>query len=94
MTDRRSKMTALAMTFPTLRGAAGVEPFDPGALDAWAAAGGRGSGSRHAVKFILSVWNQHGDWSSGRFSAVDAVGAWDHDHRDAFIAWCSNPWWP
>lgn len=95
MTSKRiSKMTELALTFPTLRDAPGVKPFDTGLLDAWAAAGGRGSGSQHATRFLLAVWNSEGEWTSGTFDAVKAMSSWDTNHRAAFVAWCNNPWWP
>jgi hypothetical protein len=95
------RMAALAITFPTLVGAPGTQPFDAETLDAWAAGKvtGRGikmpgSGAKAAAQFILSVWNHQAERAAGPFSAVHALGLWDAEHRAAFLAWASNPWWP
>ena len=92
--NKRERMAELAESFPTLEGAPGVAPFDAERLDQWADGGGRGSGSQHAVRFILAVWNYRNDWKVGDFNAVRAMGVWDDSHRDAFRQWCAEPWWP
>jgi hypothetical protein len=50
-------MTALALTFPTLCRAEGVEPFDAQLLDAWASSGAPCHGALYAARFVLSVWS-------------------------------------
>ncbi len=85
------RMTALARTFPCfaagglLENASGVEPWDALKLKrnshAWS------SGERHAVAFLLSVFN------NGEFDMQGALGVWDNDYRAAFQAWAISPWW-
>lgn len=33
-------------------------------------------------------------WRAGPFDAVDAMGTWDAAHREAFLSWVRDPWWP
>lgn len=87
-------MTALAASFPTLRDARGVSPWEPERLEAWLLSGAPGHGARCAGRFVLSVWNSYHEWSSGRFDLHEALGCWDEQHRRAFLAWSSRPWWP
>ncbi len=58
----RPIMTELALSFPTLRGADGVEPFDPVVLDEWACGPAPCHGGLLAARFVLAVF--HG--SAGR----------------------------
>jgi hypothetical protein len=51
---RRQKMTAFARTFPSIRNAAGVEPWDALKLDAWVS-GPSSHGERVTVQFVLAV---------------------------------------
>jgi hypothetical protein len=53
---RRSetRMETLAPSFPTLEPARGIHPWDPNALDAWAA-NGAPSGAVDAAAFVLGV---------------------------------------
>jgi len=60
--DRRQAMTELASLFPTLDLASGVNPWNVCQFVKWAALHGHCSGSAHAVRFLLSVWNPNGDW--------------------------------
>lgn len=88
------RMSILAKSFPTLRGARGLAPWDPEALDSWACGPVPGSGAQHAARFVFAVWNSAARWSCGRFDAVRALGSWDRDHQAAFLAWATEPWWP
>src|SRR5262245_44215047 len=88
------KLTALALSFPTLRGADGVSPWDAERLEAWLTSGTPGHGARCAGRFVLSVWNPYCEWKCGSFELHEALGCWDNKHRDAFSAWCAQPWWP
>lgn len=94
----RERMTALACSFPELSRAAtepgsGIRPFAADKLNKWAR-GGRGHGAQCAARFVLSVWNPHVRWSSGRFDVHEALRVWDDAHRAAFVAWCEKAWWP
>jgi len=61
-TDRRQAMSQLASLFPTLSMATGVKPWNACQFVKWAAMHGHCSGSAHAVRFVLSVWNADADW--------------------------------
>lgn len=89
-----SRMTSLARSFPTLRFAAGVEPFDADALDAWVSGPAGTSGIRHAAAFVVNIWNRHHAWKLGWFDLISALGVLDDDHRNAIQAWMDDPWWP
>lgn len=60
--NRRQAMSELVSLFPTLRGATGVRPWHATEFVRWAALHGHCSGSAHAVRFVLSVWNPSADW--------------------------------
>lgn len=104
------RMSALAESFPTLVSdwdnerrcmtpLAGVRPWDPVLLDSHR---GGGHGQRCAIQFVLSVWNpstsraklRRDGWKHGSFDLQEALQVWDKQHRGAFLAWASNPWWP
>jgi hypothetical protein len=55
MENHYPKMTALAITFPTLDKAKGIEPFIPTELDAWAC-GPTCHGAEYAARFVLAVF--------------------------------------
>jgi hypothetical protein len=61
--DTRAAMTTLARSFPTLRAARGIDPFDVETFVRWMATSGEpGSGAVYAGRFVLSVWNSSADW--------------------------------
>lgn len=86
------RIVALARSFPTLRTASGLDPWDPEVLDRWACGPVPGSGAFHAARLILGIWNPRAEWNCGKFDALAAVGAWDDEHRAAFAAWAASPW--
>lgn len=100
----RQRMTALCQSFPILRNADGVQPWDQERFARWA--GGPGStATRQAAAFVLSVWNgscepKEGGWWNkkpfrvGRFDLVVAWQVWDCHQKDAFLQWCENPFYP
>ncbi len=103
----REGMAQLARMFPTLAGAEGAEPWAPEALMRWSVSGVATSGAAHAVAFLLNVWNSRTDWravaaelgieGSGErfaFNVGEAIGCWDRQHREAFLAWCRDPFHP
>lgn len=64
-------------------------------------------GERVTARFVLGVWNPGTDWvkqarldgikhgaTLKRFDLLEAMGVWDRKNRDAFIAWCKEPFWP
>lgn len=100
--DFDARMEQLMRLFPSLDSVAdqllphGWESNDSaGNLEWWSTScPGRTTGSLHAARFILSVWNPGVDWKCGRFYVTEALGCWDDAHRRAFLTWASNPWWP
>ena len=60
--DREQAMSELVRMFPTLQTARGVQPWKPTEFVKWAALHGHSSGSAHAVRFVLLVWNSSADW--------------------------------
>lgn len=62
-------------------------------LDAWACSFA-GSGGREAAAFLLNLWSSRHPWKSGRHELRQAWGAWDVNHRCAWLAWAREPWWP
>ncbi len=89
-----ARMTALALSFPTLRYADGVAPWEPLHFGRWLRSGAPGHGAKCAGRFLLSVWNPSTRWRSGRFDLHEALCVWDREHHAAFLAWVRSPWWP
>ncbi len=67
-----AKMTAFARRFPSLRSAPGVDPWQPGDLDEWAA-GPASHGEQHTARFLLAVWDQDAEWKAGHFDLMSAL---------------------
>ncbi|MCW8138297.1 MAG: hypothetical protein KIT58_05260 [Planctomycetota bacterium] len=88
----RTPIERLAWSFPTLRGAPGVVPWDPEELDRWACGPVPSSGGLYAAQFVLGVWNIFAEWGCGRFDALRALNTWDSAHREAFVEWAEDPW--
>ena len=88
------RFVALAQSFPILRDRSGIDPWNPTFVDDWAASPGPGSGERWVLRFLLNLWDPYTDWPSGRFDVFEALAAWDEAHRDAFLSWARDPWWP
>lgn len=83
----------LARSFPSLRHAPGVAPWDASRLDDWAARGGPSHGEKCSARFILAVLNPDHVWQSGRFDLMEAVRIWDIANHQAFLARAAKPWW-
>lgn len=92
--QNRLKMAAFAASFHVLRGCPGVDPWDPDALDAWAAEGIASPATLECARCVLAVWNPTAEWQCGRFDVIAALTRWDAKNRAAFIAWATSPWWP
>jgi hypothetical protein len=90
------RLARLARSFPSLAAAAGVAPWDVGALVRWALAPDRTAPARFAVRFLLRIVDPDRDWRAwaaheGLCTAEDAARA-DHplapfDFAAAFEAW-------
>jgi len=85
------RVTALALTFPTLNRADGVVPFDAKAFARWARGPTRSDAARHAARFVLRTYNT--SFPCKPFDVVAAMVVWDRQHREAFLAWARDPWW-
>ena len=94
--DVAERLSQLAETFPSLRGAPGVRPFDPGTLADWEAPT---SGADVAADFVL--WLCPTDYFDDEetrndlrcFDILDAAVMSAPD-RAALAAWIVAPWWP
>lgn len=87
------RMTGLALRFPALRGAPGIEPWNACLLDDWAPSAS--SGELWAASFLLwAVWNADGPWRTPPFSLRDAWGIWDDGNREAAMSWLRDPFFP
>ena len=91
--DVDERMTELAETFPCLRHAPGVSPWGPAELNRWAA-GPASHGERVSAQCLLAVWDRAVDWEAGRFDLMEALNVWGPSHREPFLRWASDPWWP
>lgn len=87
------RLTALALTFPTLRNPdlRGIEPFDADLLVRDLRNPAHTNASHHAVRFVLDVFNN--GMGGKHFEVVAALGTWDATHHRAFLAWAEAPWW-
>ena len=101
-------MSALANSFPGLRGRPGAEPWDAIAMLRYLCTGGGSHGEKLAARFVLGVWNSAEDWeatakkqgieypetAAAKFDVFEAISTWDDEHRQAFLTWCEAPFWP
>lgn len=74
-----------AIRFPSLDKAAGIMPWYPNQLDAWASDFRRDFQAVHAARFLLHQWNPSSDWECGHFDVGEALKVWDRIHRRAFL---------
>lgn len=85
-----TQIAFLAETFPCLKGREIVVCWDANAVDTWACCGAS-HGQKLAARFVLSVWDPNHQWECGRFDVLEAYGAWDPEHWQAFQAWVKEP---
>ena len=78
------RLPSLARRFPCLKGAAGLEPFDPASFHAWAKSKGPGSGEYHAAILLLNLF---GDGAWEKFDVLTAARVWGDADRQMFINW-------
>jgi hypothetical protein len=94
--SRRDAIKELARTFPSLAELEMFQPdahFDGDEMDAFRS-GVLCHGGKCAFQFIASVWNPTAKRKCGKFDLHDAMSVWDDEHRAAFVAWATDPWWP
>jgi hypothetical protein len=59
------RMVRLCHAFPTLRGVPGTDPWNALRFLEWlCTSGGVTTGSKHAGRFVLQVWNPSTDWGA------------------------------
>ncbi|MCK9458105.1 MAG: hypothetical protein M0R80_00315 [Proteobacteria bacterium] len=78
------RLPSLARRFPCLKGAVGLDPFDPAAFHAWSSSRGQGSAAYHAGLLLLNLYGE-GPWE--RFDVLAAVRVWSDADRQMFINW-------
>lgn len=86
------RMTALARSFPSLRGMSGVWPWHPEALARRIATMSHGEAC--AARFVLGVWSGSKYPRIRAFDLIEAMGVWDREHQEACAAWLLAPFWP
>jgi len=93
--NEHPRMTAIARSFPSLRKAAGVDPWDADLFAEWAKGPAVTHGGMHAAAFVLSVWNNDpAAFGLPPFDFTRAWGTWDEAHSAALLAWAREPFWP
>lgn len=83
--DNTIQIVRLARSFPTLRNAAGLAPWDVEKFLDWLCGPAPSSGAWHAGLFVLSVWNQSTDWPADaqRQGAIEPARHGRYDHCNA-----------
>src|SRR5579862_4008540 len=98
METAEKRIAQLASTFASMRGRAGImegiPPWNAEAVDSWAASSAPSHGQRVTAQFLLAVWDPAAQWNCGQFDLMEALRVWDQPHRDAFLRWAADPWWP
>ena len=85
-----ARVVRLGLSFPSLRGRPGIQPWAPELLAHWAAGPSPSLGAHHAARFLLALW---GYPQTSPFDVHDAMTVWDAEHRRAFLDWAIAPWW-
>jgi len=86
----------LALTFPSLRRAEGIVPWDPQRLWRWASRGTTSFEASAAAEFILALAGADflGSDLASLTRLLCAFSTWSDGDRAAFFAWARAPWWP
>ena len=93
-TALRVRMTALARTFPSMRNTIGIiDPWRADLVEEWAK-GPISDGERMTARFLLSVWDPRLAWELDPFDVMEALKVWPPSHREPFLKWAADPWWP
>jgi len=84
-------MVRLAGQFPAMKGAPGIDPWDPMTLDEWGASGAASSGEKVIVRFLLAIRNGSEDyWKTGPFRLRD-LNQLDDANFEAWRTWATRP---
>lgn len=78
---------------PSLRLAAGTDPWDADVFDVWAAQANLPHGTRCAARFVLAVWDPNHRRRAGPFDLMESLRVWDETHHQSFLTWAKAPWW-
>ena len=78
------RLPSLGRRFPSLSGAAGLDPWDPERLHDWIRERGPDSPAFHAGLLLLNLQGP-GPWPS--FDALAAARVWGDEDRQMFINW-------
>lgn len=83
----------LAASFP--KDTRRLGPLERSTLGHWAGSSPAvTSGSLAAARFVPIFFNPSTAVEYGSFDLHEALSVWDADHRVAFLAWATAPWWP
>lgn len=89
---RPEDATRLALTFPVLRGAEGVDPWSTNEFRRWLKVGQETFAERattYAGLYVLLRWTGGTPEPCGairEFNLIHALEAWDHEQQGAFLA--------
>jgi hypothetical protein len=82
--DLGGRLPSLARRFPSLKGAGGLEPWNPAAFHAWIAERGEGGAAWHAGLLLLNLWGA-GPWPP--FDLLAAARVWEDGDKQMFVNW-------
>ncbi len=92
------RMEQLARSFPCLKDCPAIHPWNGIKLQSWAEEQANMFKLTHnllsSVSFLLYLWNPAHPWKCAPFNVLDAFFSWDDEHRQAFLNWAQDPWWP
>jgi hypothetical protein len=87
------RMLRLVWSFPSLQRCP-LATWDAMKFQRWAKEKLYSSGELHSARFVLTIWNPYHRWSIGKFDLIRALGVWDLGHRNAFLDWAKEAWFP
>ena len=90
---RHPRMEKFAKSFPSLKEAEGLSPWEPYKLCQWGKSYGKGSTELNAVRFVLWIFNPQLLYPCGRFELWEAMLSFEDGDREAFAQWVKSPWW-
>ena len=53
-----------------------------------------GAGGLVSAIHFADYGEDNSPWENGPFDVIEALKCWDVRHREAFLAWARDPWWP
>ena len=92
------RMEQLARSFPCLKDCPAITPWNGEKLQTWVEEQAQTLELPYevvsTVSFLLYLWDPARAWRCTPFNVVDALFLWNQEHRDAFMKWAQDPWWP